>query len=461
MHTEEIDLGDAEQALADLEAAEHSFGTSLPFSYFEKRTNKTTLLVANSGNTKPIDGKYRWFEYKFSQKVFVTKVEIETVGYKVAGGFEYKVVQQGGRVISGTFSPDSKGVLRLIVNDLVESINFRPPRNLLKKQILSVDVSGFGNDGLQDLLNIAHDLEGFRETIVETSKAALAKAEAANVKIVSSLAKEKELTEEIANKEGINSAKASEITKLNEQRKQISAQVTERMAEIGNLEGRLDDSKELLDSRQFERSELLKSIEKAKVDLKALQDDINMFPVELSEFVSQGAQSIYTYIKLAAVPIVILVIMFGLLLARAADLTSALVDDPEARIGAILLSRMPYALLAGTIVAACYGLASIAIKEIVRINKQRLDLSKLSIIAKDVSAASSEGLAEMSDIELIEIRNKVKMALLRDHMKTYITTEFKMPKLGMSNLLPDRKAEGDESTQVSDVAEENTEGNVE
>jgi len=61
----------------------------------------------------------------------------------------------------------------------------------------------------------------------------------------------------------------------------------------------------------------------------------------------------------------------------------------------------------------------------VKINHQRLSLTKISIIAKDVAHASEAGL-DLSDEDLFKLRSDLKMQLLRDHMKEYISKDFKI-----------------------------------
>lgn len=56
------------------------------------------------------------------------------------------------------------------------------------------------------------------------------------------------------------------------------------------------------------------------------------------------------------------------------------------------------------------------------INRQRLSLTKISIIAKDVSQASESKLS-FTDEQIYANRLKVKMALLGDHIKHLISTE--------------------------------------
>ena len=98
---------------------------------------------------------------------------------------------------------------------------------------------------------------------------------------------------------------------------------------------------------------------------------------------------------------------------------------------AAIVSRGPYVTLSLATIAACYGLAHFLLSEIVKINRQKLILSKLSIIATDVSKTASVDLRELNEEELFEKRVEFKMILLRDHLKTHISDDlsFKFPRI--------------------------------
>jgi len=86
---------------------------------------------------------------------------------------------------------------------------------------------------------------------------------------------------------------------------------------------------------------------------------------------------------------------------------------------------MTYVIIATGLIIASYKLARVFIAEIMRINEQRLNLSKISIIATDASNTSQGGLSNLSDRELYELRTDLKMQLLRAHLKEYLSSDFR------------------------------------
>ena len=87
-------------------------------------------------------------------------------------------------------------------------------------------------------------------------------------------------------------------------------------------------------------------------------------------------------------------------------------------------NRLPFVAISIFVVHACYKIAKVFIAEIMKINQQRLNLSKVSIVAKDVSDSSTTGL-EFEDDEIYELRTKLKMDMLASHLKGYVGDDYK------------------------------------
>ena len=90
------------------------------------------------------------------------------------------------------------------------------------------------------------------------------------------------------------------------------------------------------------------------------------------------------------------------LFSSAIDLTQLWRIEDDVNVWTIFLTRIPFVLVAIALVEACGFIVGRLIFEIVKINRQRLEFSKLSIIAKDVVLASSAEL-EMTDEERFSV----------------------------------------------------------
>lgn len=177
-----------------------------------------------------------------------------------------------------------------------------------------------------------------------------------------------------------------------------------------------------------------------------------MFPADIGGFVTQAERNTALYTKLSIVPIILLAIMMGLLVFNAAKLTTILDEHEAANIFSIVFTRMPYVIIATAIIGAAYKLAAILIAEIMRINQQRLNMSKIIVIATDVSRTSAQDLMNLSDDEKVTIRNQLKMDMLRDHLRDYLSKDFKPQpvKIWQSRLKPQDAANHSVSEKPED-----------
>ena len=97
--------------------------------------------------------------------------------------------------------------------------------------------------------------------------------------------------------------------------------------------------------------------------------------------------------------------------------------DEGVDVWTVFLTRLPFVVVALAVIEACSSVVGRLVFEIVRINRQRTEFAKLSIIAKDVSTASAD-VSELPEEQVFEQETKLKMQLLREHMKSYHGKEF-------------------------------------
>jgi hypothetical protein len=61
--------------------------------------------------------------------------------------------------------------------------------------------------------------------------------------------------------------------------------------------------------------------------------------------------------------------------------------------------------------------------QLIKINDQKLSLTKISIIAKEVSD-SAEKTLNLTEEDIYRLRTDLKMQLLKDHLKDYLSKDF-------------------------------------
>lgn len=193
-------------------------------------------------------------------------------------------------------------------------------------------------------------------------------------------------------------------------------------------------------------------VERENTELKKLKDNINLFPSEISGFVTQAGNDIGTYINFAAGMIFIICVLFIWVLTGAFDLSEYVKDNPSANISQLLLAKMPSAIAVTALVGACYKIARVFIEEMLKINRQKLSLTQVSIIAKDVSLSAEAGL-DFSESETYGLRLRTKMALLGDHIKTFVPSEpsHLFPETIFDNFKREKKPSDDTAARAGDV----------
>lgn len=400
--------------------------SQLPFELLHGQDRKTTKLVANSGSTVPMGGSNRWYDYSFKEPVFLSEVIVDEENYNSFNEFEFKwKLEQGGEVHQG-FSKSGPNTYRAAINQLVREVSFKPPKKWFSDtKITRVQLVGFRANELEAFVRLVSRLDQYKSDIITSAAQALGQAERADERVVELKGQLRDIETEIAAEVDRANNLQSSIGRATEERKTLMEDIAKREEAISALDDRRSRIQETVAERTAVREKLAADITEARQTLRTLEDDVNLFPTEISAFVSQGAQNIRTYWKMAVVPIFLLVLVTGLLVFNAANLTTVLEKNEQVSILSILVTRVPYVVITSAIIAASYKLAKILIAEIMRINQQRLNLSKISIIATDVSNSSQEGLGNLTDQEIYTLRTDLKMQLLRDHLKDYLSEDFK------------------------------------
>lgn len=447
---DKVDLNNANEKLSQVQETEVASANAIPFQLLNRRNNKTTKLIANSGETAPMDGMSRWFDYEFSEPVFLCEITISMENYSSYDTFKVKWELAQGEEVKQDLSRDSDTTYRANINQLVRSVSFKPPKKWFKETKLnSVSLTGFQQEELDEFVRIVARLDRFKADIIADCERAITSAEEANGKLDGLRQERDGIISEIEKAQNKVTDLNNQIGRLTEERNGLVADVKEREENIAALDAREAEAKEHISERKTERSALATEIGEKNQELRALQDDINMFPTEISGFVSQAAKNTKSYWWLALVPISLLVVMTALLVFNAANLTTVVDENDNARIFSILATRIPYVVIATAIIAAAYKLAALFVGEIMRINQQRLNLSKVSIIATDVSEATQEGLDNMTNEEIVALRTRLKMDMLRDHMKEYLSKDFS-PSIAQKRHKDTRQKDEEQPTEMEE-----------
>lgn len=311
----------------DLHVAPAPEVDALRFDLVKRHDKKTVQLLANGGNNDAFTGRRIWFKYEFTEPCFVEEIEIDVDGYSSYSHFDFAYVTIDGERYEDRLSP-SEYRIKKSVNKFVREIAFRPPRRRIASgQIEQITIFGFAQSEAGKFGAYASSLDGKRQ-------ATLRKFEEKEREIVSKLTSLKSL--EDSRKSVEDEIKAGEaaikeiqdrLTKLKTQRDEAIARITSLEKVVSDNNQRIEDQKNNIGEVSDIRSKLARSIIEKESKLKTLTDNINLFPSELSDFVSQGARDVKLYATLAAIPIIVIASMFGILISGGVDLTTKITGE--------------------------------------------------------------------------------------------------------------------------------------
>ena len=408
---------EAELASVDVPTVGH-----VPFSLVEKHANKTTQLLANSGKTQPIEGQRRWFNYEFKEPLFITQVVVRHNNYQSYHEFQLRATLEDNEVEAR--SRPVGDAITFQVNDFCDQVSFRPPRSyFLDRAVTAVEIFGFRKNDVARFIRYASSIDEIKEGAIDEIKDREKVYRATIERAAKSEEQASEAKKEVSSLKSQADRQRSMIRRLESERSDLTTKVEALSDSLNKNNNELETLRREIKSKTESRDNISSEVEDLERSLSELKENIDLFPSELDSFVRQGARNNRTYFYLALAPIVVILSMFFLLVSGAVDLTTEITSERDVNLEALVISRMPYVLVALAIITACYKIARSFILELMNVNRQRLNLTKVSIIAKDISNSAESGLS-LDDETKYNLRLKLKMDMLKDHLKGYLSREF-------------------------------------
>lgn len=391
---------------------------------FSKKNSKTYLLLSGSDSKISVKGQHKDYVYELEEDIYVLYVSVEADGYKSYDYSECEFVGLSGSNIRSR-SKNDDGEFIFKVNSLIKRFTFKPDRRYGgEPEIKKVTFYGYTKSELQEVLDEIYNFDAYQSKALGVLSSIKDKVSNAENEESSCLDKIELLKEKITSITANLNLNQKEEESLKYKIETLNKIIIEHKEQESSLIAKLEKSTDLLDQKRNEHKHLNAEVAEKQANLKALKENINLFPSEIGAFVAQGAKSISHYIYLSVLPILVILIVMVTLFMNAVDLTVLHKQETDISIWVVFITRLPFVFIAAAIVHACYKLAKIFISEILKINQQRLNLSKISIIATDVSKASGEGL-DLTDDELYQLRTQLKMGLLREHLKEYLNDDYR------------------------------------
>jgi hypothetical protein len=374
---------------------------------FNRRNNKTTQLIGNNVPAFKIDGKRQWYQFEFLQPVFVQGISVLAEGYENWHEVDFEVFHIDGTNHIQTVKFDGS-FSKLSVGKLATGFKFRPSERfslLTTPKIVRVTVTGLSLEEFHAYEWAVKDHDDRARRLSE-KEVLLA-----------------DIDSKIATAQSEKASLESEVGKSRAEAETLTASLLSIRASIAEVEAKRDVISGDIRYLETERDTIRSDLVKAAGELKTLREELKIFPSEIAGFVREGNRSINWFIGISVPFAIIIGLVTYSLFSSAVDLTQIYKKDPTIEIWTVFLTRIPFVLVSLAILEVCGYIVGRLVFEIIRINRQRLNLSKLSIVAKDVASASANGL-DFDKNEVYEKEVRLKMDLLREHMKEYIGQEF-------------------------------------
>ncbi|MBU3083724.1 hypothetical protein [Acinetobacter seifertii] len=320
---------------------------------------------------------------------------------------------------------DKDGRIIFWTNDCVKqiSLKFNNEKIFAKKRSNLEIFQLYGltfNDAITQLNNfyqIKEDRNQYEE-IISTKKVELVN------KVEEITEKLNEYQEYLETQEEHESELNTNIGELKEQKKNLQNNINQHNAEIESLSSQItakdnqlsklnDDFLELQKRSKY----LTEGNERLEERRKELEKSVNLFPDNLEGFVARATKTKWTYGFLAFIPLLILGFIVNLSWETLKDFTAISTVDTFEKAWIILIQRLPFTLLIITLASMCLAFLYKMVRHLTEIQQQELNLSKISMLARDVSDSEHNSLEE----EVIQkLRIDRKMKLIRE----FLNSEF-------------------------------------
>ncbi len=422
-----------ESALQSLESSPSIETPAFPIEFVSKLNGGIVRCL--KADNKPYSVKSgESYDIHFIQPAYVATVEIEFSKSVLGASFELSILdglsnrQVRKRLEQDSFSDKILFEVSCITSGI--TIHLQPSyiemfgRRTL--EIKKIEISGYTAADFESLDNSLTHLRGFREAAIEElvnektdiearqlkvqqRENAVTQAEANKKAQLVTLEQSLEVANEAANEAAEKLSDIKEEISLSEARKQALAdQVNAHQTTVRSIEAELSKGKEELRAMAVTTSE-------AERRLRELTNNVNLFSEEFSSFSDHGAKQARIFIALSIIPLAIVVALTVQLLMGAVDLSVKYIAEPNIDLLTIFVTRLPYLTVCGSILAVCYSAIKFLFSRISTIYAERLDFSKIGIIAKDVASASANGLS-LQDDQLYEARTYLKIEMLKSYL---------------------------------------------
>lgn len=412
-----------EKLKSDIRNAESPSIPIVPVELVQNYGSKTGKLLGPIGVAEAVPGRSRRYEIRFKEPILASDIEIFCSGYPNNSEFliEIELINGGIELLNAVTNEDS--VFKEI-DQLVIAISFTPPSISLSNTLIKrIEVSGIEINQTRSFLRHIFFVESRKKEALALIDKELRSTLEQRAVLAALQSTRDGLAAEADRLKLLTNAEEKKLLTLGQKIKDRSNKLNDLRSENEQMDHEINKLKRNINNLDHEKSDLESLIKIHRNEFKELNNQVNIFPSEISGFASQGRRDVRLYSSLCFIPLLIISIVTYQLFQGAVNLTTIVTSEKEFNIAALIASRAPFVLTAIAIVSVCYYIARMLILKCVRVNRQKLNLTKISVVAKDISYSVENGIS-ISDDEKYARRMRLKMDLMRDHLREYISKDF-------------------------------------
>jgi len=415
-----------EEIKNDIENSKELEPYSINIDMIENHSGKVMNLIKDVDEfSYQLNNKY--YNFKFTEEVYIQSISFTAEGNTTLKGLELTSIDYRDNSSTITFSHKEHNCW--LPRKVMKEFKIKPPTRLFKDKIklTQINIVGFQLKDLDSIKSKVDEVSKYKESL----NTLLDEIETKNQNLENSLIEKNEIIAE----------KKIEIDKLNQNILDIEKEIDKISATKEVLEKDTTQLKVQKESLTTENTNLENNVQQLEEksnklntnisnqtdELKKLTENTNIFATEMKEYIEQGNKDIKLYTKLSLIPWILIAIVSAIVFYGASDLTtvytSSIVNGKEIDIGSIFWSRIPFVLIVISILFVSYEISKIFITNIIYIHKQKRTFTKIGILAKDIAEESILGL-DIDEKEKFELRTKLKMDLLKSHLKNDIGENY-------------------------------------
>lgn len=373
------------------------------------------------------DGEYQ-LTTSGGQADLKNSIFVKTLGFKPEreGIFELNytnILGQEKRIFNSTLNKDGRIVFS--VNDVIKRFQLKYERKRLsiyKRTIIEdLKIFGYEFETIVSELDYFRQIKGDREQYEE--KISILKNSITD-KLTQLTTKKDEYDKYLEDNSNFEAELLENIEILKEQKSNLQNNINQQNIEIESLssqitakDNQLAKLNEEISYQKTHEKYLYGTNERLEKRRKELEKSVNLFPDNLEGFITRATKTKWTYGFLAFIPLIILGFIVNLSWGTLKEFTAISTVETFEKAWIILIQRLPFTLLIITLASMCLAFLYKMVRHLTEIQQQELNLSKISMLARDVSDSEHSSLEEKV-IQKLRIDRKMKL------IREFLNSEF-------------------------------------